>query len=92
MSIYIRSSKIIIHWFLSTYIKKVKPYGLNKKIDLDSLTENNIDIFNKEINSRPGIDETYHSLAISNKVETNKINTCTVGYMGDARESRGSPI
>ncbi len=69
------------------YLNQLKPYLLNKKISLYSLTEKNIKIFNKEINSKIGIYKTNIPWVFYNREKKDKC--ITVGYMGDARESRG---
>ena len=69
------------------YLNQLKPYLLNKKISLYSLTDKNIKIFNKEINSKIGIYKTNIPWVFYNRQK--KDRCITVGYMGDARESRG---
>jgi hypothetical protein len=69
------------------YLNQLKPYLLNKKISLYSLTDKNINIFNKEINSKIGIYKTNIPWVFYNREKKDKC--ITVGYMGDARESRG---
>ena len=69
------------------YLNQIKPYLLNKKISLYSLTDKNIKIFNDKINSKIGIFKTNIPWVFFNREK--KDNSITVGYMGDARESRG---
>ena len=69
------------------YLNQLKPYLLNKKIFLYSLTDKNIKIFNKELNSKIGIYKTNIPWVFYNRQK--KDRCITVGYMGDARESRG---
>ena len=69
------------------YLNQIKPYLLNKKISLYSLTDKNIKIFNDKINSKIGIFKTNIPWVFFNREK--KDNYITVGYMGDARESRG---
>ena len=69
------------------YLNQIKPYLLNKKISLYSLTDKNIKIFNEKINSKIGIFKTNIPWVFFNREK--KDNYITVGYMGDARESRG---
>ena len=69
------------------YLNQIKPYLLNKKISLYSLTDKNIKIFNEKINSKIGIFKTNIPWVFYNREK--KDNSITVGYMGDARESRG---
>ena len=69
------------------YLNQIKPYLSNKKISLYSLTDKNIKIFNEKINSKIGIFKTNIPWVFFNREK--KDNSITVGYMGDARESRG---
>ena len=69
------------------YLNQIKPYLSNKKISLYSLTDKNIKIFNEKINSKIGIYKTNIPWVFYNREK--KDNSITVGYMGDARESRG---
>ena len=69
------------------YLNQIKPYLLNKKISLYSLTDKNIKIFNEKINSKIGIFKTNIPWVFFNREK--KDNYITVGYIGDARESRG---
>ena len=69
------------------YLDQIKPYLSNKKISLYSLTDKNIKIFNDKINSKIGIFKTNIPWVFYNREK--KDNSITVGYMGDARESRG---
>ena len=69
------------------YLNQIKPYLSNKKISLYSLTDKNIKIFNEKINSKIGIFKTNIPWVFYNREK--KDNSITVGYMGDARESRG---
>ena len=69
------------------YLNQIKPYLLNKKIFIYSLTEKNVEIFNKKINSKIGIFKTNIPWVFYNREK--KDNSITIGYMGDARESRG---
>ena len=69
------------------YLNQIKPYLLNKKISLYSLTDKNVKIFNKEIDSKIGIFKTNIPWIFYNREK--KDNSITIGYMGDARESRG---
>jgi hypothetical protein len=69
------------------YLNQLKPYLLNKRISLYSLTDKNVKIFNKEINSKIGIYKTNIPWVFYNREK--KDRSITVGYMGDARESRG---
>jgi hypothetical protein len=69
------------------YLNQIKPYLSNKKIFLYSLTDKNIKIFNEKINSKIGIFKTNIPWVFYNREK--KDNSITVGYMGDARESRG---
>ena len=69
------------------YLNQIKPYLLNKKISLYSLTDKNIKIFNEKINSKIGIFKTNIPWVFYNREK--KDSSITVGYMGDARESRG---
>ena len=69
------------------YLNKVKPYLLNKKIFIYSLTDKNIEIFNNVLNSNVGIYKTNIPWVFYNRIKINK--SITIGYMGDARESRG---
>ena len=69
------------------YLNQIKPYLSNKKISLYSLTDKNIKIFNDKINSKIGIFKTNIPWVFFNREK--KDNSITVGYMGDARESRG---
>ena len=69
------------------YLNQIKPYLSNKKISLYSLTDKNIKIFNEKINSKIGIFKTNIPWVFYNREKKN--NSITVGYMGDARESRG---
>ena len=69
------------------YLNQIKPYLSNKKISLYSLTDKNIKIFNEKINSKIGIFKTNIPWVFYNREKKN--NFITVGYMGDARESRG---
>ena len=69
------------------YLNQIKPYLSNKKISLYSLTDKNIKIFNDKINSKIGIFKTNIPWVFYNREK--KDNSITVGYMGDARESRG---
>lgn len=69
------------------YLNQIKPYLLNKKISLYSLTDKNIKIFNEKINSKIGIYKTNIPWVFYNREK--KDSSITVGYMGDARESRG---
>ncbi|MDB4811488.1 hypothetical protein OAH45_01210, partial [Candidatus Pelagibacter sp.] len=69
------------------YLNQIKPYLSNRKISLYSLTDKNIKIFNEKINSKIGIFKTNIPWVFFNREK--KDNSITVGYMGDARESRG---
>ena len=69
------------------YLNQIKPYLSNKKISLYSLTDKNIKIFNEKINSKIGIFKTNIPWVFYNREK--KDDSITVGYMGDARESRG---
>jgi len=69
------------------YLNQIKPYLSNKKISLYSLTDKNIKIFNEKINSKIGIYKTNIPWVFYNREK--KDSSITVGYMGDARESRG---
>ena len=69
------------------YLNQIKPYLSNKKIFLYSLTDKNIKIFNEKINSKIGIFKTNIPWVFYNREK--KDDSITVGYMGDARESRG---
>ena len=69
------------------YLNQIKPYLLNKKISLYSLTDKNIKIFNKQIDTKIGIFKTNIPWVFYNREKQDK--SITVGYMGDARESRG---
>ena len=69
------------------YLNQIKPYLSNKKISLYSLTDKNIKIFNEKINSKIGIFKTNIPWVFYNREK--KDSSITVGYMGDARESRG---
>jgi len=69
------------------YLNQIKPYLLNKKISLYSLTDKNIKIFNEKINSKIGIFKTNIPWVFYNREK--KDDSITVGYMGDARERRG---
>jgi len=69
------------------YLNQIKPYLLNKKISLYSLTDKNVKIFNEEIDSKIGIFKTNIPWVFYNREK--KDSSITVGYMGDARESRG---
>lgn len=69
------------------YLDQIKPYLSNKKISLYSLTDKNIKIFNDKINSKIGIFKTNIPWVFYNREK--KDNSITVGYMGDARGSRG---
>lgn len=69
------------------YLKQIKPYLLDKKIYLYSLTEKNIEIFIKKIDTNIGIFKTNIPWVFYNREK--KDNPITIGYMGDARESRG---
>lgn len=70
------------------YLNQIKPYLLNNKISIYSLTDKNIKIFNNEIKSKIGIFKTNIPWVFYSRKK--KIDSSiTVGYMGDARESRG---
>ena len=69
------------------YLNQIKPYLSNRKISLYSLTDKNIKIFNEKINSKIGIFKTNIPWVFYNREK--KDDSITVGYMGDARESRG---
>jgi len=69
------------------YLNQIKPYLSNKKISLYSLTDKNIKIFNEKINSKIGIFKTNIPWVFYSREK--KDDSITVGYMGDARESRG---
>ena len=69
------------------YLNQIKPYLSNRKISLYSLTDKNIKIFNDKINSKIGIFKTNIPWVFYNREK--KDDSITVGYMGDARESRG---
>lgn len=69
------------------YLNQIKPYLSNKKISLYSLTDKNIKIFNEKINSKIGIFKTNIPWVFYSREK--KDYSITVGYMGDARESRG---
>ena len=69
------------------YLNQIKPYLLNKKISLYSLTDKNVKILNKETDSKIGIFKTNIPWVFYNREK--KDSLITVGYMGDARESRG---
>ena len=69
------------------YLNQIKPYLLNKKISLYSLTDKNIEIFARKIESNIGIFKTNIPWVFYDRVK--KDSLITIGYMGDARESRG---
>ena len=84
--LYTPSSKKKIAGFYY-YLNQLKPYLLNKRISLYSLTDKNVKIFIKETKSKIGIYKTNIPWVFYNREK--KDRSITVGYMGDARESRG---
>ncbi len=69
------------------YLNQIKPFLLSKKIFLYSLTDKNIKIFNKKLDSNVGIFKTNIPWVFHKRIKED--SSITIGYMGDARESRG---
>ena len=72
---------------LYDYLKKIKLFLKNKKICLYVLTEKNFFLFQNTLNSQNGIFLTNIPWVFFKRKKTDK--NLVIGYMGDARTSRG---